>query len=585
MQSGKYWLVSLTLLLTAALAAQTTQPAPATTSAAPAKGPHYIKAETPQQRMTRLGTTEDPGTDPDPKKIYYRFGKRYHIEKSPLKWASFKDAEEGAVRPMAQANFAFELYQLDDENVWYWVPEAEQPSGPSDIEKGAETGYQHYNEWAAKQLLKMQPEFQTLELPQASKVIRFEEASDGLPTSGSWRNTVTVADMNGDGCPDIIAPPQRSPGAELPAIFLGDCKGHWKIWSTVIWPYGIQYGGVAAADFNKDGKMDLVFAVHLTGVRLFLGDGKGHFTDDSNDLARAQFPTRRVAVTDLDGDGWPDILAVTEGPTPNSATSVPLRVIGFLNRKQGKEWQEVDIVGAEHSVGGDYLAVGKFNDDKTPDFAASSVFFQGTELIYHSTAKLKWEPIKSDGDAVPFLSYYYGVAAGHLTSSKYDDLVMSYLRAWPSNVDPSQVPTPPLTKVAGLDLVSFGPGGKVTRTPIVRSAAERANNGVALGDIDGDGHLDIVYAPFDPREIAVLLGDGKGHFTHARTEGIKADPNTNYDIVVADVNNDGKPDVIIMYESAERTRNAFGMQDGSIRVFLNRGAVNDAAAGAPVKTK
>lgn len=595
MQSGRNWFVWLTLTAAATVVAQTPPapktPAPAATAASqPAVAgstPHYIKAETAEQRMARLGTQEDPGPDPDPKTIYYRFGKRYHIEKSPLKWATFKDVEEGAVRPMAQANFAFELYQLNDQDVWYWIEEPDTSQAPrqSDIASGAESAYSDYskNAWALQQLKKLRPEFQTLEPPQSSKVIRFEDASEGLPTSGSWRNSVAVADMNGDGFPDIIAPPERSPGAQLPAIFLGDGKGHWKIWSTVVWPYGIQYGNVAAGDFNKDGHMDLVFGVHLTGVRVFLGDGKGHFTDDSTGVATGTFPTRRVMVADLDGDGWPDILAVSEGPTPNSEVNIPARVVAFLNRKHGTEWQRVDLVDLSHSVGGDYLAVGKFSDEKTPGFVASSVYFQGTELLWRSTAKLKWAPVESGGEPVPYLSYYYGVATGHLTSPKYDDVVMSYLRVWPTDVNPADVPTPQLTKVAGLDLISFA-GGTPKRIPIVRGAAERSANGVAIADMDGDHQLDIVYAPFDPREISILLGDGHGGFTRARTEGIKAEPNTNYDIVVADVNGDGRPDVIIMYETGDHTRNAFGLQDGSIHVFLNRG-VESAAAVSAAPTK
>src|SRR5206468_9349055 len=100
------------------------------------------------------------------------------------------------------------------------------------------------------------------------------------------------------------------------------------------------------------------------------------------------------------------------GPTPNAATVAPSRVLAFLNKKKGTDWTTVEAVGHERSVGGDYLAAGKFNDDKVPDFVASSVFFQGTELIYRSTAANKWEPVPSDGEIVPYLSYFYGVATG-----------------------------------------------------------------------------------------------------------------------------------------------------------------------------
>ena len=64
----------------------------------------------------------------------------------------------------------------------------------------------------------------------------------------------------------------------------------------------------------------------------------------------------------------------------------------------------------------------------------------------------------------------------------------------------------------------------------------------------------------------------------AKTKGLDLRKHTNYDVTVADVNGDGRPDVIIMYESANETRS--GLQDGSIQVFLNRGV-----EGAAVKSQ
>src|SRR5947208_3516260 len=71
------------------------------------------------------------------------------------------------------------------------------------------------------------PQFVALSPAASTKTITFTESSDGLPQTGSWRNTLAVADMNGDGFPDIIAPPARK-GNGTPVIFLGDGKGHWK---------------------------------------------------------------------------------------------------------------------------------------------------------------------------------------------------------------------------------------------------------------------------------------------------------------------------------------------------------------------
>src|SRR5439155_2430386 len=126
--------------------------------------------------------------------------------------------------------------------------------------------------------------------------------------------SIAVADMNGDGCPDIVAPPERGLANGIPSIFLGDCKGHWSFWKDVHWPFSLDYGSVVAADFNRDGKMDLAFGVHLTGVVVFLGDGKGNFTESNSGLPK-DFPTRRLQVVDVDRDGYPDIVAISEGPS------------------------------------------------------------------------------------------------------------------------------------------------------------------------------------------------------------------------------------------------------------------------------
>ncbi len=534
--------------------------------------PYFLTPETAQQRQDRVGTNEDPGCNPDPNKVFYRYGHEFTIGKYDREWAVYTGGHEAyQIRPFGFVNSYRELYQHNDHFAWVWqlVPEKQAPQ--EDLQKSTESTNRYADE-DVKYLETARSEFFEVKVPESAKTIRFEEASEGLPASGSWRNGLTIADMNGDGFPDIIAPPERA-GSGIPAIFLGDGKGHWHYWQEARWPHALDYGTVAAGDFNKDGHMDLAFAVHLSGIYVMLGDGKGNFTEVSEGLPR-DFPTRRLLVTDFDKDGYPDIVAISEGPTAvQNAERTLGKVRVYFNRDHGKRWEGVDVASPQTRVGGDYLSVANLSGDKYPDIVAGSIYQGSPDIIYLSNGPKQWTKLDSKvGTVIPFMSFYLASAAGKFTSKKTDDVILSYVRFWPPDLNEKLLPRPPLMEVTGLDRLSFSSNGTPKRTPIVRWGGKLGVTGVAAADIDGDGKEDIVYTAFrnaDTREIGVLLGDGKGNFVRAKTVGLTAERKVTYDLKVADVNGDGRPDIIIMYEADQAT--AFSPRNGSIHVFLNRG--------------
>jgi hypothetical protein len=535
-----------------------------TKSAVPAGGePRYVKPETAEQRRDRIGTTEDPGPDPDPTKIFSRFGKQYTIYKAEKRYAKYLP-EVGWVRPFAQANFAHEIYQENDKYVWVWNEVVDQ-------EARMAQAIAEDNPWKKEDVeyfQRLRSDFEPLEAETTPVRIGFKDSSNGLPTSGSWRNGAAVADMNEDGLVDLVLPPQRGP-ATAPTIFLGDGKGGWTRWK-IEWPRNFSYGTVVVADFNKDKHRDLAFSVHLTGVALFLGDGKGKFKEVTNGLDR-RFPTRRMVATDVDADGWTDIVAISEGPVGRGRdvqSSIHGNLRAYLNRKKGQEWEGVNIADPKEYVGGDYLSAGTFDSDPYPDFIGASVYFNSAFTIFNSKGKAQYDPLL-DGFAVPGRSYYQATTTGRFQrGSKTDDAIVSYVRYWPKNLEARLVAKPPLEELSGIDRLTFV-DGKATRTPIARWKGSVPVRGMGNGDFDGDGNLDVAYVAGDATNLSILLGDGKGGFRSAEVTGIEVPPQRTYDLVVTDLNRDKRPDVLLMFEAKQAT--ATSPRNGSVRVYLNQG--------------
>ncbi|MHC5210418.1 MAG: FG-GAP repeat domain-containing protein [Planctomycetota bacterium] len=90
--------------------------------------------------------------------------------------------------------------------------------------------------------------------------------------------------------------------------------------------------GVAVADYDGDGLLDLAFANGLDygpggalPQRLYLGDGAGNFTDVSGQLNVANFNAQMVIAEDCDGDGDMDLIYAPAGPFP--ATTQRARIL------------------------------------------------------------------------------------------------------------------------------------------------------------------------------------------------------------------------------------------------------------------
>ena len=71
-----------------------------------------------------------------------------------------------------------------------------------------------------------------------------------------------------------------------------------------------------------------------------------------------------------------------------------------------------------------------------------------------------------------------------------------------------------------------------------------APGSIAVADVNRDGKPDIIVANTEDGTVSVLLGDGKGHFVPAAGSPVACGRSPN-DIAVADMNRDGNPDLVI----------------------------------------
>jgi hypothetical protein len=384
-----------------------------------------------------------------------------------------------------------------------------------------------------------------------SRRIAFQPFADGLPEHGQWRNGFVIADMNGDGRPDIVHGPPRK-GGTYPVIFLGDGKGHWKQWETTFPQVPFDYGDVAVGDLNRDGKADLVVASHLRGITALVGDGKGGFKVWSQGIefilpggseTSPAFSSRAIQVLDWNHDGRPDILAVGEGPrlaltrgdgTNDSFNNGARGFRIYLNQGDGT-WVAKDEPG--NSVFGDAIVTGDFNNDRLPDFAMGSNIMGYRAIVGYGQPDGSWKRINLE--ALRPSAVITALAAADFDRDGREDLAVGYssaeLGVWRTGVD--------------ILYSRSSPAGDTWERRVLSNEESRTGIfSLAAGDLDGDGARDLV-ALTGKGGSWIFVGDGKGWFTRDDSAPVTAGDTgcRGYHAVMADLDGDGKDELVATF--------------------------------------
>src|SRR5262249_37751570 len=97
--------------------------------------------------------------------------------------------------------------------------------------------------------------------------------------------------------------------------------------------------------------------------------------------------------------------------------------------------------------------------------------------------------------------------------------------------------------------ILYGNGDGSFRPPLfVQIGSSSAPDSIALADFNRDGWLDIAVSVYGLNSVGLLIGDGQGGFQPLRTIRVTLSPTS---IVAADFNGDCWPDLAVVGESSE----------------------------------
>ena len=379
------------------------------------------------------------------------------------------------------------------------------------------------------------------------KHLQYMEASTGLPHTQMWKSHIAFADVNGDGFPDLGAVTRLADG---PWIFAGDGKGNWTPAAEGLPRETFCGGGMGFGDINRDGKIDVAIACHCTGVSVYSGDGHGHW-EKVPGAPKTQ--SEDIAVGDFDHDGCLDLaLATTNGGM--QALKGDCKG-GFSDSSRGlpqPEW-------------GYSVVMADMDGDGNLDIVAA---YSAGPRVWLGDGKGNWRDA-SDGLPTPSAhGFYWGIAVGDVNGDGKLDLATGALM--------------PGAEVFVQEAGPNGPKWRAANDGLITMNAV----GVALGDLNNDGHMDLVVTgKADTQNLGGVhgvfpfLGDGTGHWALLKDSGL---PQTGrerpWGVGLADIDRDGILDIGVAYGDVLSRASVPGSKQqrglfGALEVWRGRGAL------------
>ncbi len=361
---------------------------------------------------------------------------------------------------------------------------------------------------------------------------------DCLGVTGEWSSKLELADIDGDGLPDILVANgggYSTKGAAQPTRVWKNL-GNWatpgvshcqEISAQAVGGFVGYSRMIKVADVDGDGRMDILTGgAYQTQLKLFTGTATG-WVDASAQLPQQLTSIGDAEFGDVDGDGDLDIVLVDWGATAPGVAGYPGGVTRlYLNDGHGTFTEATATQMPAQLVKWSWdLTLADVDNDFDLDILISCKLCTTSYLYLNDgTGHFTTAP-----DALPHFTNNYDLEAMDVNGDGYLDLATV-------NDGPNSTSHIFMNKGDG----TFADETAARLTGTANPGTD--DNAVVWLDVNSDGHPDMLVASLSGPD-RLLMNDGSGHFTLSTTTATPDDTPGSLGIQVADLDGDGRLDV------------------------------------------